>query len=233
MHFSLTIPESNSRLIAILRAVFGWIAYIPVIVFLLFAYIGYAFVGFYGFVALVVSGKYPKIAFDYRLGLTRFSIRVQLFFYGMSDNLPSFDFSNNEDDIFELDIEPKESYSRIMVIVIALSVIFYSVLILLQTVWLGIRQIVSSFLAWLSFWVILVTGKYPEFAVSWITDTIKYEIKLVKYEAGMDQKYPGDKKLIVVNIILFVILFAANQASKQYLNTNTGNDNLKTITQGY
>ena len=62
MYFSLTAPESNSRLIAILRAIFGWIAYIPVIIFLLFAYIGYIFVGFYGFMSLAISGKYPKVS---------------------------------------------------------------------------------------------------------------------------------------------------------------------------
>jgi hypothetical protein len=212
MHFSLTTPESSSRIVAVLRALFGWILWIPIFFFVLLVSIWGFLLSIYGFISLIISGNYPNSVFNFNTGLMVFSTRVQIFMYGLNDSLPSFDFENTDDDVFELSIDRQQSYSRLSTLIIAL---FGVIITFAQSFWLSVRQIICVFGAWIAFWVVFVSGKYPEFISEWIAGTLKYEIEIRRYTSSMDQKYPGNKILIIVSIILFILYSGSNFAQIQ------------------
>ena len=67
-----------------------WLAVIPHLIVLFFLGIGALFVLLFGFFAVIITGAWPAGARNYVIGVQRWSNRVTMYFYLMTDQYPPF-----------------------------------------------------------------------------------------------------------------------------------------------
>ena len=90
---SISRPEKSSRLWALSFLLFLFpkaIALIPHFIVLWVLGIASFIAGVIGQVAVLFTGKYPAELFDFTVGVTRWSTRVNAFFMGLTDKYPPF-----------------------------------------------------------------------------------------------------------------------------------------------
>ncbi len=84
-------PESVSRGLVLVRALFGWIYVgIPHGFLLWFFGIAVSIVQFLAWWAILFTGKYPDSMFDFIMKYLRWSMRVSLYLSYYSDDYPPF-----------------------------------------------------------------------------------------------------------------------------------------------
>jgi hypothetical protein len=84
-------PNSLSRGILLLRTFFGFLyVLIPHGICLLFLGMARSFLVFLAFWVVLFTGNYPKSIFDFVVGVSRWSLRVNLYMANMTDTYPPF-----------------------------------------------------------------------------------------------------------------------------------------------
>jgi hypothetical protein len=97
-------PEKSSRGLLLLRTFFGFIyILIPHGFCLLFLMIGTLFVKMIAFWIVLITGNYPKGMHDYMVGVTRWGMRVNAYYYNLTDTYPPFSLSEVETNTGTLD----------------------------------------------------------------------------------------------------------------------------------
>lgn len=89
-------PESSSRFLALCSILFlipKVIITIPHFVVLYFLGIVAILAWIYGQLAVLFSGKYPRGAFDFIVGVQRWQARTNAYFMGLTDKYPPFSLS--------------------------------------------------------------------------------------------------------------------------------------------
>lgn len=87
----LEYPEKSSRGLLLARTFFGFFyILIPHGFCLLFLGIAAAFVKLIAFWIVLITGKYPKGMHDFMVGVTRWSMRVNAYYYNLTDQYPPF-----------------------------------------------------------------------------------------------------------------------------------------------
>lgn len=91
IELDIPYPEKLSRLLLIVRVLFGWIyIYIPHGFLLFFRAIGTWFVIFIAWWAVLITGKYPQGMHNFVVGFIRWSTRVSVYACFLSDTYPPF-----------------------------------------------------------------------------------------------------------------------------------------------
>lgn len=86
-------PENSSRLLALMTLLFlipKAIIMIPHFVVLYFIGIVAFLALIYGQLAVLFTGKYPKGAFNFIVGASRWQVRTNAYFMGLTDKYPPF-----------------------------------------------------------------------------------------------------------------------------------------------
>lgn len=97
-------PEKSSRGLLLLRTFFGFIyILIPHAFCLLFLMIGAIFVKLIAFWIVLITGSYPKGMHDYMVGVTRWGMRVNAYYYNLTDTYPPFSLGEVETNTGTLD----------------------------------------------------------------------------------------------------------------------------------
>jgi hypothetical protein len=90
----LEYPESLSRGMLIVRLLFGFFyVLIPHGICLLFLQLAAIFVRIIAWWAVLITGKYPKGMHDFLVGVIRWAVRVNLYYYNLTDTYPPFSLS--------------------------------------------------------------------------------------------------------------------------------------------
>lgn len=90
----LEYPEKLSRGLAVVRLFFGFIyILIPHGICLMFLQIAALFVQVIAWWVVLITGKYPKGMHDFMVGVLRWAIRVNLYYYNLTDTYPPFSLS--------------------------------------------------------------------------------------------------------------------------------------------
>nr|NLI50759.1 DUF4389 domain-containing protein [Propionibacterium sp.] len=91
-----------------------WLLAVPHYFALALLAIGAVFVWLYALVTIVATGRYPRAAFDYLLGVLRWSWRVMYYLYnaGATDAYPPFTLADVPDYPARLDVEYPERLSQ-------------------------------------------------------------------------------------------------------------------------
>jgi len=84
--FSINYPARLSRGLIFIK----WLLVIPHIVVLVFVLIGAYVVWVIGFFAVLITGRWPEGMRDFLVGAMRWSLRVNAYYYLMTDQYPPF-----------------------------------------------------------------------------------------------------------------------------------------------
>jgi len=82
-----------------------------------------------------------------------------------------------------VEIEPAERLSR-------LSTFFRGLLVIPHSICLSVLGIIAGLLAFISWWVILFTGKYPSWAFGFVSGYIRWTTRVGGYSYLLTDKYP-------------------------------------------
>jgi hypothetical protein len=188
MKLTIQHQESYSRGELLLRTLFGWIyILIPHAFILMFVGLWGAILQFVAFWVILFTGRYPESMFEFQVGLMKWSVRLSARLYNVSDGYPAFGIKST-DEYTDLVVPYPEKVSRGLTLVRLLFGIFYVYLphmfiLIFRTWFVGILV----FLAW---WVVLFTGKYPDYMFDWVTGQIRWQMRLSLYMNYMTDTYP-------------------------------------------
>lgn len=187
MHFKITHQESYSRGELLLRAFFGPLyIMLPHGIVMIFLAIGLMFVRFVTFWAILITGKWPKGLFDYQVKFQRYGLRVNARMMNLADGYPAFGLGGTDTNT-NFDIKYPEEVSRVTLLVRAL---FGPLLTLPHQIVLMFRSIGMMFVNMISFWAILITGKYPKGMFDFVVGTIRWQTRVGNYLNYYTQDYP-------------------------------------------
>ena len=188
MKFEVKHQENYSRGELLLRSIFGYIyIVIPHVFILMFLSIWGQILTFISFWVILFTGSYPESFFKFQVNLMKWSTRVNLRLYNLSDGYPAFGLEV-EDDAFTLDIPYPETLSRGLVLVKMLFGAFY--VGIPHGFLLIFRMIATLVLQFLAFWAVLFTGEYPENWHRFNVGTIRWSLRVNLYLLLMTDEYP-------------------------------------------
>lgn len=188
MKLSIQHQESYSRGELLLRTFFGWI-YILIPHYFLLVFVGLwgAILQFVAFWVILFTGRYPQSMFEFQVGLLKWSLRLSARLLNVSDGYPAFGIKST-DESTDLVIPYPEKVSRGLVLLRLFFGIFY--VYLPHMFILYFRAIFVGVLIFLAWWVVLFTGKYPDYMFDWVTGQIRWQLRVALYMMYMTDTYP-------------------------------------------
>ena len=188
MKLTITHQEKYSRGQLILRTLFGLIYIgIPHFFLLLFVSIWSAILSFITFWIVLFTGKFPESIFNFQIGMSNWSLRLQAVLGNMVDGYPAF-FPKGVSDSVKLEVPRPEKVSRGLVI---LSLLFGAIYVYIPHGFcLLFRQIASSFLGFLAWFAILFAGVYPARWHAFNVGTFRWSTRVGLYMGYFTDEYP-------------------------------------------
>ncbi|MEO9804670.1 MAG: DUF4389 domain-containing protein [Reichenbachiella sp.] len=188
MTFTVTHQESYSRGELLLRSFFGYF-YIVLPHMLILAFLGLwgSILTFISWVIIMFTGSYPESFFEYQVKLMKWSTRVNLRLYNLSDGYPAFGLER-EDPAFTLDIPYPDNLSRsTQLLKLFFGVVYVAIPHGILLIFRTIATLVLLFLGW---WSVLFTGKFPESWHEFIVGTLRWGLRVQLYLGYMTDDYP-------------------------------------------
>jgi len=139
---------------------------------------------------VLFGGKYPDWGYRFVGGMIRWWTRVQMFFYGLTDQYPPFSLGNDGDQYpvqVTFDIPPSNNrFWAIPVIGIGAK---YIILIPHLVVLYALGAVVG--VLQLGLWVpVLFGGKYPEIGHTMVGGYIRWGLRVASFFLGLTDRYP-------------------------------------------
>jgi hypothetical protein len=175
----LSYPEEMNRWLPLVK----WLLVIPHFVVLFFLGIGAFFVGVYAFFAVLITGHWPRGAFDYMVGVFRWAYRVVAYYHLMTDAYPPFTLADVPDYPLRLDVEYPERIDRWRPLVHWLLAIPY-LIIASVLYWL------TGILTFVAFFCILFTKRIPREMFELMMPGLRWNLRGSAYAYFMTHRYP-------------------------------------------
>jgi hypothetical protein len=183
-----------------------WLLAIPHYVVLAFLWIAFTVLSIVAFVAILITGRYPRAIFDFNVGVLRWSWRVAYYSYGAlaTDRYPPFSLDDKPDYPAHFDVDYPEHLSRGLVLVKwwLLAIPQYIVVCVFlgsgtwavqqsngqwQQVWggglVGILVLVAAVL-------LMFTGSYPRPLYDLLLGVNRWVLRVAAYVSLMTDEYP-------------------------------------------
>jgi len=161
-----------------------WLLAIPHLIVLIFVGLGAAFVYLFAFFAIIITGRYPRGAFDYLVGAYRWSTRVNPYLWLMVDPYPPFSLADDPSYPTRLELDYPEHVERWRPLVAWILIIPYVIVAYLIT-------IVAAFAVLFAFFVILFTKRYPESLFEIVLVAARWNARAIAYAHAALTKYPA------------------------------------------
>lgn len=188
MQLTIKKQEVYSRGELLLRSLFGWIYIIlPHVFLLLFVNLWGAILQFISWWIILFTGRYPQSFFEFQVGLIRWNIRLNARILNLTDGYPAFGI-NATDEYTAFEMNYPERLSRGTLLLKTFFGIFY--VLLPHGFILYFRTLWGMILAFLAFWAVLFTGKYPESWHDFNVNTIRWATRVNLYMGFMSDEYP-------------------------------------------
>lgn len=188
MNLTIKNQEVYSRGELMLRFFFGWLYIVgPHIFLLFFVSLWGAILQFIAWWTILFTGRYPQSFFEFQIGLIRWNIRLNARMLNLTDGYPSFGI-NGSDEYTSFEATYPEKLSRGLLLLKTFFGIFYVMLphgfiLYFRTLW-------GMILAFLAFWAVLFTGKYPESWHTFNVNTIRWGTRVNLYLTFLSDEYP-------------------------------------------
>jgi hypothetical protein len=186
-----------------------WLLLIPHYVVLVFLWLAFVLLSVVAFFAILVTGRYPRVLFDFNVGVLRWSWRVNYYGYGAlgTDRYPPFTLAEVPDYPAHLTVPHPERLSRGLVLVKwwLLALPHYLVLAVFVGggIWLGTRTDAQSgtddgwafgglvgLLVLVAGVVLLFTGRYPRPIYDFVMGMDRWAVRVAAYAGLMTDAYP-------------------------------------------
>ena len=188
MKYGVRHQESYSRGELLLRTFFGglYIA-LPHALILIFLLLWSSILNLVTFFAVLITGKFPESMFNYQLNLQRWGLRVSARLQNLSDGYPAFGLSGKDENTM-IELERPEKVNRLTVL---LRIMFGGLYVVLpHAICLIFITIGAMFVRLISFWVVLITGKFPKGMHDYMVGLMRWQYRISIYMAYMTDVYP-------------------------------------------
>jgi hypothetical protein len=183
-----------------------WLLVIPHVIVLAFLWIAFMVLWLVAFVAILITGRYPRAIFDFNLGVLRWTWRVGFYAYSAigTDRYPPFTLADVPDYPARLEVEYPESLSRGLALVkwwlLALPQ-YLIVGVFAGGAWAGFNA-TNDHVSWTSGGgligllvciagiVLLFTGSYPRTIFDFVMGMNRWVYRVGAYAALMTDAYP-------------------------------------------
>ncbi|WP_459723307.1 DUF4389 domain-containing protein [Actinophytocola sp. KF-1] len=182
-----------------------WLLLVPHAIVLFFLWVAFPVVTLVALVAILVTGRYPRVLFDFNLGVLRWTWRVWCYGYGAlaTDRYPPFSLGPEPDYPATLDVAYPERLSRGLALVKwwLLAIPHYLVVaffvggggyVLWQwgEGWLGFDGGLVALLTLVAGVALLFTGRYPRGVFDLVIGMNRWVLRVAAYAALMTDEYP-------------------------------------------
>jgi len=200
LHLTATLQEPLSRWLWLVK----WFLAIPHYFILLFLWVAFGVLSIIAFVAVLVTGRYPRQLFDFNVGVMRWTWRVQFYAYAAlgTDKYPPFTMHDVADYPAHLDVDYPERLSHGLVLVKWLLAIPHLLVVSIFTgagtaIVVGtagdVRLASSGLIGVLVCFagvILLFRGRYPRQLFDLIVGLDRWVARTVCYVALMTDAYP-------------------------------------------
>ena len=190
VNFEVDYPEVPSRGLALLGALLFLKALllIPHYILLFLLGIAVSLVVYIGYWIVLITGQFPWGLYDFVAGVQRWQSRVDSWLYGFADNYPPFSWGL-EYYPARFEAEYPEAPSRVLALLGAL--FFVKVLLALpHLLILSVLGIVMLVAVYIGYWAVLLTGRYPQGLLAFVTGIQRWEYRVSAWVAGLVDRYP-------------------------------------------
>jgi hypothetical protein len=188
MNLTIQHQESYSRGQLLLRTLFGGIYIVlPHFFLMYFMMIWGAILSLISWFAVLFTEKYPQSFFNYQLNLKKWNLRVSARVLNLADGYPTFGLSGTDTNT-NIELPYPESLSRGLLLLRTFFGFIY--VIIPHGFLLFFRAIATYFLIFLSWWAILITGKYPQSWFDFNVGTLRWAMRVGFYLSFMTDQYP-------------------------------------------
>jgi len=182
-----------------------WVLVIPHLFVLFFLWIAFGLLTIVAFVAILVTGRYPRSLFDFNVGVLRWTWRVGYYGYGVlgTDRYPPFTLADVPDYPAHLDVAYPDQLSRGLVLVKwwLLAIPQYIVVGIFVggagAGWAGNDRTAAwgaggliGILVLVAAVVLAFTGTYPRPLFDFVLGLQRWTVRVVAYAALMTDRYP-------------------------------------------
>ena len=203
VHVDASLDSGLSRWLWLVK----WLLAIPHYIVLAFLWVAFVVLSIVAFVAILLTGRYPRAIFDFNVGVLRWSWRVTYYTWGAfaTDRYPPFTLSEVPDYPAHFSVDYPEHLSRGLVLVKwwLLAIPHYLVLALLvgsglyiavdsttgetAPVWsgglIGLLAIIAAV-------ILLFTGRYPQQIFDLVLGLNRWVLRVAAYVSLMTDDYP-------------------------------------------
>lgn len=168
---------------------------------------------------VLATGKFWRVAYEYKLGVMRYSAKIYLFFFGLTDTYPGFDLTIH--DTYTLDIPMPANPSRFF----AIPFIGGLTRLILLIPYLIFEQVIGTAGCAgvvISFFNVLTKGEYPESTYELARDSVRIREAAGAYMMGLSDSYPSfwismhHKNVKIALIIAGILLSVNNWGGKNF-----------------
>lgn len=188
MKLEIKLQQNYSRGELLLRTFFGWL-YIGFPHGVCLALLGFASscISFISWFIVLFTGKYPKELFTFQVSVLKWRLRVTSRMLNLSDGYPAFGL-NVEDEFTNLEIQYPEKLSRLTLLLRAFFGVFY--VMIPHSIVLFFRMLVMYLFLFLSWFIVLFTGKYPKMMHDFSVGTMRWAYRVAIYMSFLTDTYP-------------------------------------------
>jgi hypothetical protein len=179
LNFHANQPVERDRLTAALRLI--WV--IPQFVVLTFIYIGAFFVAVVGWFGALFTGELPDFAQNFLSGALRWGVRVNGYFYFLTDTYPPFSIDEDHNYPIQISIPERAPLNRLAVLFRIILVIPAAIVGSVVGAGLGIISVGS--------WAMITfTGSLPIPLYEAARAVIRFQLRLGGYFLMLTSEYP-------------------------------------------
>lgn len=137
---------------------------------------------------ILFTGKYWNSAYNFTLGLLRLSTKTYLYLGGITDKYPGFRL--NDGGLFTLTIEKPQKPQKLLAFPL-LGLAVRIILLIPFCIFANVLMYGSGVAIFVSWFIVLFKGKYPESLYEFVTDTIRVSNAMTAYLTYMSDDYPS------------------------------------------